>query len=106
MSTPSPPNPLLSYPVSNYHLSVCVADMGFPLLRAKYQPIRPDGTQSLITCGIIIALNNYFGRPFKVVEAFNNTKLLNHITYAIYDIRFNRTIYLLVPREWTVEDDC
>jgi len=93
-------------PLDNYDLNMCIAMMQFPILRVIEQPITPNGTPSLITCGKYITFNNCFHRHFMVIKISHLIIHLNHITYIIHDLTAKRNIYLLVPWRWTTENNC
>ena len=91
---------------STYDFNLHIVDMGFPTVCVVKQPIMSDGTPALVGCGHTIIFNDTTDRHFMMVGIHHLTILSNHITYSVYDPKFERHIYMLVPWEWTMEDNC
>ena len=91
---------------SNYDFNLHVINMGFPTVCVVRQPITSDETPALVGCGHTIVFNDTTDRHFIMVGIHHLTILSNHITYSVYDPKFERHIYMLVPWEWMMEGNC
>src|SRR5215510_3703669 len=91
---------------SNYDFNLHIVNMGFPTVCVVKQPITSDGTPALIGCGHTIVFNDTTDHHFIMVGISHLTILSNHITYSVYDLKFEHHIYMLVPWEWTMEGNC
>jgi len=82
---------------SNYDFNLHVVDMGFPTVCVVKQSITSDGTPALVGCGYTIIFNDTTNHHFMMVGIHHLTILSNHITYSVYDSKFECHIYMLVP---------
>jgi hypothetical protein len=99
----SPTSPKNDDPPFEYDFNLQVVDMGFPTVRVVKRPAVIDDTTLLLTCGDRIIFNGVTTRRFKIFGVAYPTGIFGHLTYSIHDLVHDCFLYMMVPKDWTVE---